>query len=41
MQGLVDTDSIEWLEPNLTLTPKENVLTYNKDIKMRGLKDRS
>lgn len=36
MQGLVDIDSIEWLEPDIQPTPKDNVLNYNKDTtKMR------
>lgn len=41
MQGLVDIDSIEWFDPNIQTTPKVNVLTYNKDIKMRQANDRA
>jgi hypothetical protein len=33
MQGLIDINSIEWLEPNLTSTPKYNVLNYDKDLR--------
>lgn len=31
MQGLVDIDSIEWLDCSLTVPPKYNVITYDKD----------
>ena len=31
MAGLVDVNSITWLEPDIKSTPRDNVLTYNKD----------
>mmetsp|Transcript_7380 Transcript_7380/g.6630 ORF Transcript_7380/g.6630 Transcript_7380/m.6630 type:complete len:99 (+) Transcript_7380:1994-2290(+) len=31
MQGLVDVNSIEWLEPDVQATPRDNVLTYNNE----------
>lgn len=33
MQGLVDINSIEWQKPDTTVTPKENVLTYDNNVK--------
>lgn len=41
MQGLVDVESIEFLEPELSIPTKETVLTYNKDLKMKSQKDRA
>ena len=34
MQGLIDINSIEWIEPDLTIPPKTNVLNYDKDVGM-------
>lgn len=39
MQGLVDIDSIEWFEPDFLNAPKVNVLTYNKDMRMKSAND--
>ena len=36
LQGLVDIDTIEWQEPELTITPKENVLTYDNNTKKQN-----
>ena len=32
LQGLVDIESIEWLDCGLTVPPKYNAITYDKDI---------
>ena len=32
LRGLIDIESIEWLEPEVTPTPDKNTLTYNKDM---------
>jgi hypothetical protein len=31
MQGLIDAEKIEWYDPEFVVTPKVNVLNYNKD----------
>lgn len=41
MQGLVDISSIEWLECSITTPPKYNVITYDKDIRMRASEDKA
>lgn len=41
MQGLVDVNSIEFLEPDLSIPTKETVLNYNKDVSSRNQKDRA
>lgn len=41
MQGLVDVDSIEWLEPDMSIPPKENILNYNKDLKIKYGSDKA
>lgn len=35
LQGLVDIDSIEWLDCSLTIPPKMNVINYDKDMGMQ------
>ncbi len=39
MQGLVDIESIEWVDCGITVPPKYNVITYDKDIGMRASND--
>jgi hypothetical protein len=29
------------MDPELTVTPKENILNYNRDLKMKSNKDRA
>jgi len=41
LQGLVDIESIEWLDCSLTNPPRYNVITYDKDIGMRAAKDKA
>jgi hypothetical protein len=41
MQGLIEINSIKWLEPELSLTPKYDVLNYNKDLRQRAAKDKA
>jgi hypothetical protein len=41
MQGLVDVESIEWLDCSITTPPKYNVITYDKDIGMRASDDKA
>lgn len=41
MQGLVDVNSIEFLEPDLSIPTKDTVLNYNKDSKIKTAKDRA
>jgi hypothetical protein len=41
LQGLVDVDTVEWLDYTLTIPPKENVITYDKDVGMRAASDRA
>eukprot|EP00347_Sterkiella_histriomuscorum_P024104 403332295 len=41
LQGLIDIDSIEWLDCDTTNPPKENVITYDKDIRMRASSDKA
>lgn len=40
MQGLVEIDSIEWLPCALTVPPRYNVLTYDKDKGMSESQDK-
>jgi len=37
MQGLVDTSSIEWFPPHVTVPPKETTLTYDKDKEVKAV----
>jgi hypothetical protein len=39
LQGIIDIESIEWLDCAITIPPKYNVITYDKDIGMRAAKD--
>lgn len=32
LQGLIKIDSIQWLDCSITVPPKYNVITYDKDI---------
>ena len=41
LQGLVQIDSIEWLDCGLTNPPKYNVISYDKDIGMRAASDKA
>ena len=41
MQGLVDVESIEWLDCSISSPPKYNVITYDKDIGMRASEDKA
>ena len=41
MQGLIDINSIEWLEPSSSPTPKETILNYNKDARSRTATDKA
>jgi hypothetical protein len=41
LQGLVNVDTIEWLDFSLTVPTKENVITYDKDVRMRIVNDRA
>lgn len=40
MQGLVDIESIEWVPCGITIPPKYNVISYDKDIGMRQSQDK-
>ncbi len=39
LQGLVQIDSIQWLDCSLTIPSKYNVITYDKDVGMRASND--
>jgi hypothetical protein len=41
LQGLVEIDSLEWLDCALTTPPRHNVLSYDKDIGMRASDDKA
>jgi hypothetical protein len=41
LQGLVQIDSIEWLDCSFSIPPKETVISYDKDIKMRASSDKA
>ena len=41
MQGLVDVESIKWLDCSISSPPKYNVITYDKDIGMRASEDKA
>jgi hypothetical protein len=41
MQGLIEINSINWLDPELSPTPKYDVLNYNKDLGQRAAKDKA
>jgi len=40
MQGMIDIDSINWFQPQLSTPTPDTVLTYSNDGKMREVKDR-
>lgn len=37
----MNVDTIEWLDYNLTIPPKVNVMNYDKDESMRAANDRA
>ena len=37
---MIDIESIEWLDCDLTTPSKETVITYDKDVMMRAAKDK-
>lgn len=37
---MIDIDSIEWLDCDLTTPTKETVITYDKDVMMRAATDK-
>jgi len=41
MQGQVDLKSVEWLDCAITMPPKYNVITYDKDIGMSENADKA
>ncbi|CAI2367370.1 unnamed protein product [Moneuplotes crassus] len=41
LRGLVDVDSIEWNDPQISKTPKTNTLSYNKDMMEIATDDRA
>ena len=41
MQGLINIDSVNWLETDILPTPKYNILSYDKDIGQRAAKHKA
>ena len=41
LQGLVNIESIEWVDCGITLHPSYNVITYDKDIGMWAATDKA
>lgn len=37
---MIDIDSIQWLDCDITTPTKETVITYDKDVMMRAAKDK-
>lgn len=38
---MVDIESIEWLDCSVSNPPKETVISYDKDIRMRASSDKA
>lgn len=41
MQGQIDLSSVQWLDCSVTLPPKYNVITYDKDLGMKENSDKA